>query len=105
MGTWNTSIKGNDASSDIYLDFFDSYNDGKSPEEISKKLFADYQEVLDNPQDCNNFWFALALAQWETKSLDEKVYKKVKEIIESGKDLKVWEELGADKKDIKKRCT
>ncbi|AGY54623.1 hypothetical protein BRDCF_p1996 [Bacteroidales bacterium CF] len=103
MGTWNTSIKGNDASSDIYLDFFDSYNDGKSPEEISKKLFADYQEVLDNPQDCNNFWFALALAQWETKSLDEKVYKKVKEIIESGKDLKVWEELGADKKDIKKR--
>jgi hypothetical protein len=103
MGTWNTSIKGNDASSDIYSGFFDSYNDGKSPEEISKKLFADYQEVLDNPQDCNNFWFALALAQWETKSLDEKVYKKVKEIIESGKDLKVWEELGADKKDIKKR--
>ena len=103
MGTWNTSIKGNDASSDIYSGFFDSYNDGKSPEEISKKLFADYQEVLDNPQDCNNFWFALALAQWETKSLDEKVYKKVKKIIESGKDLKVWEELGADKKDIKKR--
>lgn len=103
MGIWNTSIKGNDASSDIYSDFFDSYNDGKSPEEISKKLLTDYQEVLDNPQDCNNFWFALALAQWETKSLDEKVYKKVKEIIESGKDLKVWEELGADKKDIKKR--
>lgn len=103
MGTWNTSIKGNDASSDIYSDFFDLYNDGKSPDEISKKIFADYQEVLDNPQDCNNFWFALALAQWETKSLDGKVYNKVKEIIESGKDLKVWEELGANKKDIQKR--
>jgi hypothetical protein len=103
MGTWNTSIKGNDASSDIYSDFFDLYNDGKSPDEISKKIFTDYQEVLDNPQDCNNFWFALALAQWETKSLDGKVYNKVKEIIESGKDLKVWEELGANKKDIQKR--
>jgi len=103
MGTWTTSIKGNDASGDIYSDFFDLYNDGKSPEEISKKLFSDYQEVLDNPHDCNNFWFALALAQWETKSLDEDVYKKVKEIIEPEKDLKVWEELGADKKDIEKR--
>lgn len=103
MGTWNTSIKGNDASSDIYSDFFELYNDGKSPVEISKKIFADYQEVLDNPLDCNNFWFALALAQWETKSLDENVYKKVKEIIDSGNDLKVWKELGAEKKDIQKR--
>jgi len=103
MGTWNTSIKGNDAASDIYSDFFDLYNDGKNPVDISKKVFADYQEVIDNPKDCNNFWFALALAQWETKSLDENVYKKVKEIIDSGNDLKVWEELGADKKDIQKR--
>lgn len=103
MGTWNTSIKGNDASSDIYSDFFDLYNDGKNPVEISKKLFADYQEVLGNPHDCNNFWFVLALAQWETKSLDKEVLKKVTELIESGNDLKVWEELGADKKDIKKR--
>jgi hypothetical protein len=103
MGTWNTSIKGNDASSDIYSDFFDLYNDGKNPEEISKKIFVDYQEVIDNPHDCNNFWFALALAQWETKSLDKEVYKKVKEIIESGSDLKVWEELGSGTKDIRKR--
>lgn len=103
MGTWNTSIKGNDASSDIYSDFFDLYNDGKSPLDISQKMFYDYQEVIDNPEDCNNFWFALALAQWETKSLDEIVYNKVKEIIDSGNDLKVWEELGADKKDIQKR--
>lgn len=51
MGTWNTSIKGNDASSDIYSDFFDLYNDGKNPVEISKILFTDYQEVLDNPHD------------------------------------------------------
>lgn len=103
MGTWNTNIKGNDASIDIYSDFFDLYNDGKNPVEISKKLFVDYQEVLDNPHDCNNFWFALALAQWETKSLDKEVLKKVTELIESGNDLKVWEELGAESKDIKKR--
>ncbi len=103
MGTWNTSIKGNDASSDIYSDFFDLYNEGKKPAEITKKLFADYQEILDNPHDCNNFWFALALAQWETKSLDKDVLKKVTELIESGNDLKVWEELGAETKDIKKR--
>jgi hypothetical protein len=34
---------------------------------------------------------------------DEQLFNKVKEIIESGSDLKCWEELGADKPELKKR--
>jgi hypothetical protein len=48
-------------------------------------------------------WFALALAQWETKSLDPKVLSKIEDIISSGADLKVWLDLGASEQDIKKR--
>lgn len=47
--------------------------------------------------------FGLALAQWETKSLAQAIYRKVKEIIESDNDLEVWKGLGADDKSIKQR--
>jgi hypothetical protein len=103
MGTWGTAVKSNDTSSDIYLDFFELYNEGKEPAEISKKLIFDNQELIANPDDCNNFWFVLALANWETKSLDNELFEQAKEIIESGQDLQVWRELDADESEIKKR--
>ena len=103
MGAWGTNIKDNDTSSDIYEDFFDLYNDGIEPNEISAKLIEGNKELIENPDDCNNFWFALALAQWETKSLDHVVFDKVKSIIESGNDIEVWKILEADEKDLENR--
>ena len=97
MGTWGTAIKSNDTSADIYADFFDQYNDGKEPTEIKEKL------ISDNPNGTNDFWLTLALALWETKNLPNDLLKKVREIIESESDLKVWRELGASESDIKKR--
>lgn len=103
MGTWGTAIKSNDTSSDIYADFFELYNEGQEPADISKKLIKDNKDLINNPDDCNNFWFVLALAQWETKSLEQELYEKVKSIIESGQDLEVWRELDADESEINKR--
>lgn len=103
MGTWGPAIKSNDTSSDIYADFFELYNEEQEPADISKKLIKDNRGLINNPDDCNNFWFVLALAQWETKSLDQELYEKVKSIIESGQDLEVWRELNADESEIKKR--
>lgn len=97
MGTWGTAIKSNDTSADIYADFFDLYNDGKEPTEIKEKL------ISDNPKGTNDFWFTLALALWETKSLPSDILEKVREIIENESDLKVWKELDASESDIKKR--
>jgi hypothetical protein len=103
MGTWGTAIKSNDTSSDIYADFFDLYNEGEKPDVITRKLIGDNIELLENPDDSNNFWLTLALALWETKSLDQETFNKVKEIILSGQDLESWRELGADETEIKKR--
>ena len=103
MGTWGTNIKENDTSGEIYDSFFELYNAGQNPVEISAKLISDNTELIDNSDDCNNFWFTLALAQWETKSLDPDVFEKVKTVIESGSDLKVWKDLDADDKDIESR--
>tara|TARA_R110002020_G_scaffold289317_2_gene504758 strand:- start:1084 stop:1212 length:129 start_codon:yes stop_codon:yes gene_type:complete len=42
------------------------------------------------------------LALWETKALDKETFNRVKEIIQTEKDLKVWRELDADETEIKK---
>ncbi len=103
MGTWNIKIDGNDTFLDIYQNFFDLYNNGKNPAYVSRQIMDDFSEMFNSHDDRNNSLLALALAQWETKSLDEKIYKKVKEIIETGNDLELWKGLGADEKTIKKR--
>lgn len=103
MGTWGTAISSNDTYADIYGDFFDLYNNGLDVPEISKKLISENQETIKNSEDSNNFWFALAKAQWECKQLDKVLFERVKEIIETDADLEVWRELDADEKDIKKR--
>jgi hypothetical protein len=103
MGTWNTKIRGNDTFQDIYQTFFDAYNQGQEPTNISKNIQDDYAEMFEDFDDCNNSLFGLALAQWETKSLDKSVYNQVKEIVESGHDLEVWKGLGADEKTLEKR--
>ncbi len=103
MGTWNTSIKGNDVTLDIYQAFFDKYNSGDDPRQISNEIVKEYQVYLSDPDDRHNALFGLALAQWETKSLDSDIYKNVKEIIINGDDLELWKSLGADDKTIEKR--
>jgi hypothetical protein len=103
MGTWNTKIDGNDTFQDIYQNYFDLYNQGQNPIDISKQIQDDFAEMFNDYDDRNNSLFGLAFAQWETKSLDPTILKQVKEIIESGNDLAVWKGLGADEKILKQR--
>jgi len=103
MGAWKTAISSNDTYADIYGEFFDLYNSGLDVAEISEKLIADNQETINDLDDCNNFWFALAKAQWECKQLNKDIFDRVKKVIETGADLAVWRKLDADEKDIKKR--
>ena len=103
MGTWGTGIKSNDAFADVYEDFFERYNNGANPTEISEKVIEANSEILDIPEEANSLWFAIALAQWETKSLDPEILKRVEEIVATGRDIALWEESGASDAEIKKR--
>ena len=103
MGTWNNKIDGNDTFQDIYQNFFKLYNQGQNPVEIANQIQEDCAQMFEDYDDRNNSLFSLALAQWETKSLDQIVYNQVKEIIETGKDIEVWQGLGADEKTLKQR--
>jgi hypothetical protein len=103
MGTWNTKINGNDTFQDIYQNFFDLYNQGQNPTDVSKQIQDGFGEMFKDYDDKNNSLFGLALAQWETKSLNPTIFKQVKEIIENGNDIEIWKGLGADEKTLKQR--
>lgn len=103
MGTWGTAIASNDTYADIYSEFCDLYNEGIDVPEITAKLMTAYSEVVNDPDDANNFWFAIAKAQWDYKQADAEILRKVREIIENDSDLEVWRNLGAGEKDVAKR--
>ena len=103
MGYWSTAIKDNDAFADIYDEFYELYNKGGQPDIISKEIISDNWEILQIEEEKNSLWFAIALAQWETKSLDPTILSKVEDIISSGADLKIWLDHGANEQNIKKR--
>ncbi len=103
MGTWGTAIPSNDTYADVYGDFFDLYNKGIKVPDISKQIIAKNQEIINDADDSNNFWFALAKAQWECKQLDKDLFNKVKKIIDTGADLVVWRQLNPKEEDIQKR--
>jgi hypothetical protein len=103
MGTWDTKIDGNDTFQDIYQNYFDLYNQGQDPIYISKKIQEDYAEMFSDYDDRYSSLFGLAMAQWETKALDSTIFEQVKEIIETGKDIQVWKDQGADDKTLKQR--
>ena len=103
MGAWGTGISSNDTYADLYAIFFEQYDNGLEPADISKEMIASNKVTIEDPDDCNNFWFALAKCQWDCKQLDPKLLSRVRDIILSGLDIEVWRRLGADEKDISKR--
>jgi hypothetical protein len=103
MGTWNTKINGSDTFLDIYQNYFALYNEGQDPTVISKRIQEDFAEMFNDYEDRHNSLFALGLAQWETKALDPLIFQQIMEIIDTGKDINLWKELGADEKILKQR--
>jgi hypothetical protein len=99
MGTWNTSILGNDTSVDIYQDFYARYNDGENQEVVAESLKREYRvggHRFKGDDEWINLLFGFALAQWETKCLDRDVLQAVEAIVDSGGDLDRWGEPNSD---------
>src|SRR5690606_18390998 len=104
MGTWGTGILSSDFSSDIYDDFFSLYNEGKNVKEITELLVNENKETLiELSNDACEFCLVIALPQWECKALEEAVFNKVKNIVETQEILSYWKEENASTSDIKKR--
>jgi hypothetical protein len=103
MGTWETGITSSDTFQDIYNDFFALYNKEHEISFICDELEKRYESVISDKDEANEYLFALAKAKWECGALDNKLLKKIKDIIESGSEINRWINLGATKSDLTKR--
>lgn len=105
MGSWYYKVGESDTFADVYEHFFDQYNNGATPKIAAKSVRDELGEYLADYDDQFDASFALALAQWETQSLEPSLLEKVRHCIESGAELGNWEERGADSATLKKRAT
>ena len=104
MGHWGTGISSNDTFLEVYEAFFHYYNWNHSVEDIKSKLSEHFKTTIEDEYASDDYWFGLAKALWECKALDKDTFEKVKTIIKSGKNLKVWKALEASDNDLKKRA-
>jgi len=90
MASWGTAISANDTYETIRDAFFEQYDDGVEVKDITESILKEYKELSENPEESNNFWFALVKFQWECKALDKDIFERVKGIIDSGSDIELW---------------
>lgn len=103
MGTWGYRLGENDAFLDVYDGFFTHYNSGMPPPTATQHVTKELADYFTDSDDTHEAYFALALALWETQSLDAALLQKVKEIVSSGANLRHWAQADANKADIEKR--
>lgn len=101
MGAWSATILGNDTTCEVYERFIDLYNWGENVDEIAAMVLDEQAENII--YDKTNVWFGLALGCWECKMLTSEIYAVVKDIIETGEDLKACRELDASEQFLKDR--
>ena len=101
MGTWGTGLFSDDEACDLRDDYRDYLGEGLSGEEATNRLIKEYGIDKREPWGDTVFWLALSSVQWMAGRLEERVLQRALEIIDSGEDLKRWEEN--DKQSIRKR--
>lgn len=105
MGSWGYKLDESDTFADVYDLFFDEYNNGASPEAASDAVRSELAGYFDEADDRYDAHFALALAQWETKSLEPALLNTVQQFIESGADVENWKDRGAEPDALEQRSS
>jgi hypothetical protein len=104
MGTWNTSISGNDTFWDIYDEITKRFDHNEHIETILRTTLEKYErDFEDEPIDMHSLCFAVAKAGWERGCLPDGLFEKVRSIIVNGEDIRAWRELGAGDSVIRRR--
>ncbi len=96
MGTWSTSITGNDTAMDLRTEYTAAFFKYDVPEAL--KLIDDYvrKEMFDesDAEEWCNYYYSLADFMWKKGILTDEVRDKAIEMIDSGFGLELWAEEG-----------
>ena len=96
MGTWSTSITGNDTAMDLRTEYSAAFFKYNVPEAL--KLIDDYvrKKMFDesDAEEWCNYYYSLADFMWKKGILTDEVRDKAIEMIDSGFGLELWAEEG-----------
>src|SRR5687768_9524643 len=91
MGTWNSSIFGDDTACDIRDQFIDLLSTGISATEATNALLESWAVALGDSDDGPIIWLALAATQWEYGCLLPEVQAEAIQVIDSDAGFSRWE--------------
>ena len=104
MSCWGMGMAQSDEFCEIYDRFMDRYNNGDEVPAISEDILKEYHnEFSVDDGVMHDVYFALAKAEWMCCAQSKKILDRVKEIIESGANIRFYHELEATEKDLKVR--
>lgn len=96
MGAWGTALFSDDTTCDVRDAYRERLADGMEGTAATADMIAQWKVDSLDPVDDEAmlFWLALAATQWKVGRLEDGVRSKAIAIIDSGEDLKRWEESG-----------
>ena len=77
MGTWSTSVDGNDTFGDVAAEFDQHLKQSQSVADTTAHLFKTMADYFEDEEDRESAYFALADRQWTYGKLDESVLTEV----------------------------
>ena len=92
MGTWKSSIFGDDVACDVRDEYLTLIKDGINSQAATKKMLDNWRQIETDPDDGPVFWIALAATQWEYGRLEPIVKTRALEIIQNGQDFHRWKD-------------
>ena len=104
MGTWNTSITGNDTAKDLYIEYaaaFYKFDVEEALKRIDNYIRLEMFDESDEEEWCN-YIYSLADFMWKKVILTDSIRNKAIEMIDSGFDLELWAEAGQKTLDSRK---
>ena len=99
--TTGCGILDEDVAADVEAAFMELLDGGGNGEKATIKLLKEFREELEDEEDVNVVYLALAELQLRENCLQENIKEKALDIIESGADLERWKE--AEEKDFRAR--
>ena len=105
MGTWNTSVTGNDTAKDLYIEYtaaFYKFDVEEALKRIDNYIRSEMFDESDEEEWCN-YIYSLADFMWKKGILTDSVRNKAIEMIDSGFGLALWQEAGQKTLDSRKK--
>ncbi len=105
MGTWNTSVTGNDTAKDLYSEYtaaFYKFDVEEALKRIDNYIRTEMFDESDEEEWCN-YIYSLADFMWKNGILTDSIRNKAIEMIDSEFGLELWTEAGQKTLDSRKK--